>query len=142
MTPTTPPDEHAEPEDRPAGGEDLFGLRGKTAVITGGTRGIGLMIAQGLAEAGAEVLVVGRDRDAAAAAAERLGGRGRFVAGDLSTESGVCDLAKRIVDLDLGGVDSREQCRDRVAVADSEDWRAPVGSGHRHQPQRPVLSDP
>ncbi len=36
---------------------DLFGLSGKVAVVTGGTRGIGLMMARGLLQAGARVYV-------------------------------------------------------------------------------------
>jgi NAD(P)-dependent dehydrogenase (short-subunit alcohol dehydrogenase family) len=36
---------------------DLFDLSGKTAVVTGGSRGIGLMIARGLLQAGARVYI-------------------------------------------------------------------------------------
>ena len=51
---------------------DLFSLSGRTALITGGSRGIGLAIAQGLAAAGAGVVLNGRDEAALAAAAEWL----------------------------------------------------------------------
>jgi gluconate 5-dehydrogenase len=40
--------------------EDLFGLEGRTAMVTGASRGIGRAIAEGLAAAGAEVMLVGR----------------------------------------------------------------------------------
>ncbi|MGI9126481.1 MAG: SDR family NAD(P)-dependent oxidoreductase, partial [Mycobacterium sp.] len=40
--------------------ERLFGLGGKTALVTGGTRGIGMMIARGLLQAGASVVVSSR----------------------------------------------------------------------------------
>jgi NAD(P)-dependent dehydrogenase (short-subunit alcohol dehydrogenase family) len=50
----------------------LFDLTGKAAVITGGTRGIGLMIAHGLLNAGASVLVTSRSADACEAAAAQL----------------------------------------------------------------------
>ena len=43
--------------------ERLFGLGGKTALVTGGTRGIGLMIARGLLQAGASVVVTSRKED-------------------------------------------------------------------------------
>jgi len=45
---------------------EMFNLEGKTAVVTGGTRGIGLMIARGLAKAGARVVVTARKADTGA----------------------------------------------------------------------------
>ena len=45
----------------------LFGLVGKTALVTGGTRGIGMMIARGLLQAGADVVISSRKADACAA---------------------------------------------------------------------------
>ena len=41
---------------------NLFDLKGKTALVTGGNGGIGLGMAQGLAAAGAKVAIAGRDR--------------------------------------------------------------------------------
>ena len=43
---------------------NLFGLSGKTALVTGGTRGIGMMMARGLLQAGARVIVSSRKADA------------------------------------------------------------------------------
>ena len=43
---------------------DLFDLTGKAAVVTGGTRGIGLMMARGLLQAGARVVISSRKADA------------------------------------------------------------------------------
>ena len=44
--------------------EDLFSVRGKKAIVTGGTRGIGYMIAEGLLKAGVEVFISSRKVDA------------------------------------------------------------------------------
>jgi len=51
---------------------DRFKLDGRVAVVTGGARGLGMEIARGLAEAGANVAITSRDRDAAEAAAKDL----------------------------------------------------------------------
>ena len=58
---------------------DLFDLRGRVAVVTGGNGGIGLGMARGLAAAGARVVVAARDREKSARAVDelaRLGGGG------------------------------------------------------------------
>jgi NAD(P)-dependent dehydrogenase (short-subunit alcohol dehydrogenase family) len=51
---------------------DRFDLTGRTAVVTGSTRGLGRAFARALAEAGAAVVVVGRDADAAAEVEQEL----------------------------------------------------------------------
>ena len=51
---------------------DLFDLSGKVAVVTGGNGGIGLAMATGMAEAGAAILVAGRNREKSVAAVETL----------------------------------------------------------------------
>ncbi len=51
---------------------DLFDLSGKVAVVTGGTRGIGLMMARGLLQAGATVYVSSRKPEAGQAAVHQL----------------------------------------------------------------------
>lgn len=67
---------------------DLFDLTGKVAVVTGGTRGIGLMMARGLLQAGARVEICSRDAAAVGAAVEELTPYGAVTgtAADLSTE--------------------------------------------------------
>ncbi len=74
---------------------DLFSLAGKTALVTGGSRGIGKMIATGLVDAGARVYVSSRKAEACEATAAELGGAGRCAAlpADLSTEPGCRALA-------------------------------------------------
>ncbi|GAA4484119.1 SDR family oxidoreductase [Rhodococcus olei] len=73
----------------------LFDVAGKNVVVTGGTRGIGMMIAKGFAEAGARVIISSRKPDACESAAAELSGFGDVVAhpADLSTVEGVADLA-------------------------------------------------
>ena len=66
-----------------------FDLTGKVALVTGGNGGIGLGMAKGLADAGATVMVAGRDGDKNAAAVKSLGGRGASIAADMAEESGV-----------------------------------------------------
>jgi NAD(P)-dependent dehydrogenase (short-subunit alcohol dehydrogenase family) len=77
---------------------DLFDLTGKVAVVTGGTRGIGLMMARGLLQAGASVYISSRKADAGEAAAAELAGHGRVVSipADVSTEAECLRLAEEV----------------------------------------------
>jgi NAD(P)-dependent dehydrogenase (short-subunit alcohol dehydrogenase family) len=74
---------------------DLFDVSGKTALVTGGSRGIGLMIARGLVQAGASVIVSSRKSEDVRAAAEQLGelGECQAIPGDVSTPAGAGELA-------------------------------------------------
>ncbi len=77
---------------------DLFDLTGKVAVVTGGTRGIGLMMARGLLQAGASVYISSRKADAGEAAAAELAQYGRVVSvpADVSTEAECRRLAEEV----------------------------------------------
>ncbi|WP_046471333.1 SDR family NAD(P)-dependent oxidoreductase [Allosalinactinospora lopnorensis] len=59
---------------------------GKTAIVTGGSEGIGFAVAEGLASGGARVVLVARREGAAAEAAEKLGPHASYVAGDVAHE--------------------------------------------------------
>jgi len=74
---------------------DLFDVSGKTALVTGGSRGIGLMIARGLVQAGARVIVSSRKSADVQGAAEELSALGdcHAIPADISTREGAHALA-------------------------------------------------
>ncbi len=75
--------------------KNLFDVAGKVAVITGGSRGIGAMMAQGLLENGAKVYITARKEVELKAAQEMLGTLGECIAirSDLSSHEGVVAFA-------------------------------------------------
>ncbi len=76
-------------------------LSGKTAIVTGSTEGIGFAIAQGLAAAGATVVVNGRTNAKVDAAVTRLGVSARGVAADLGAAEGHATLAAAEPEADI-----------------------------------------
>jgi len=76
----------------------LFDVAGKTVVVTGGSRGIGRMIAGGFVAAGADVVIASRKAAAVDAAVAELGAFGRCsgLAADLSTEEGAREFAAAV----------------------------------------------
>ncbi|HAU14793.1 MAG TPA: 3-oxoacyl-ACP reductase [Gammaproteobacteria bacterium] len=76
----------------------LFSVNGKIALVTGGTSGIGYMIAQGLVKHGVKVYVASRKAEACANTAEALSAFGTCIGipADLSTEQGCVDLVNEI----------------------------------------------
>jgi 2-dehydro-3-deoxy-D-gluconate 5-dehydrogenase len=86
---------------------DLFDLSGKVAVVTGGNGGIGLGMARGLAEAGANIAIVGRNEAksiAAAADLAKLGVKAISVVADVTDPSAVTAMVGR-VGSELGRID-------------------------------------
>jgi len=77
---------------------ELFSVAGKTVLVTGGTRGIGRMIAGGFVAGGADVIVSSRKADAVEATVAELSafGRCRGIPADLSTEEGARGLAEAV----------------------------------------------
>ncbi|WP_326595092.1 SDR family oxidoreductase [Streptomyces sp. NBC_01803] len=100
----------------------LFSVAGKTALVTGGSRGIGLMIARGLVEAGAKVYVSSRKAEACEEAVAELSKSGEAVAlpADLSREEEVHRLAEEI-----GG---REEALHILVNNAGATWGAPLDS--------------
>lgn len=82
-------------------------LLGRGAVVVGGSRGIGRAVAQLLADAGAGVVVNGRDADAAEATARDIGGRAHV--GSPSTETAAAGLIDACV-AEFGGIDILINC--------------------------------
>jgi NAD(P)-dependent dehydrogenase (short-subunit alcohol dehydrogenase family) len=82
--------------DGPVTSSDLFSIAGKTALVTGGTRGIGKMIAEGFVEAGASVYIASRKADVVEGVAKELSKQGACVGipADLSKEEGCRALAE------------------------------------------------
>lgn len=81
-----------------------MGIQGRTALITGGTSGIGRAVAERLAGDGAEVVITGRDetrgRDVVDAI-ESAGGTARFVAADLASFADLKRLVRDAGDVDI-----------------------------------------
>ncbi len=81
---------------------DRFRLDGRTAMITGGSRGLGRAMAQALAEVGADLILVGREAEALALAKAELIGLGRrvdIVVGDVGTPEGAATACDEVLKL-------------------------------------------
>ena len=75
---------------------DLFDVAGRTALVTGGSRGIGFMVARGLVDAGAEVVISARKAEQCEAAAAELGCAA--IRADVSTKAGADALAAAVAE--------------------------------------------
>src|SRR5215469_18205970 len=84
-----------------------LGLRGSRALVTGGSRGIGLAVAYALAAEGAAVGIVARGADGLAAAAGQLAGHGVPVATAAADVTDAAALGRAVEDVAaaLGGLD-------------------------------------
>lgn len=77
---------------------ELFGVSGKSVLVTGGSRGIGLAIAEGFVRSGARVYIAARDAEACNAAAQQLGRLGSCAAlpANLGTSEGRQQLIEQL----------------------------------------------
>ena len=77
---------------------ELFSVRGKTAIVTGGSRGIGRMIAEGYVQNGVKTYITARKSGACIATAEQLAEQGECIAipADLSTKDGRETFIKQV----------------------------------------------
>ncbi|MBR9763282.1 MAG: SDR family NAD(P)-dependent oxidoreductase [Rhodobacteraceae bacterium] len=104
--------------------EDLFDLSGKVALVTGGATGIGRMAAEGLAAAGAHVLIASRKAEACEAAAAEINaldlpGSAEGFAGDVGSEEGIAALTE--------AVRQRTEKLDILMNNAGRTWGAPLG---------------
>ena len=99
---------------------ELFSVKDKSVVVTGGSRGIGKMIATGFVEGGARVYVSSRKAAACEETAAELGARGRCVAvpADVATAEGRAAL--------LAGVGAHEESLDVLVNNAGTNWAAPL----------------
>ena len=101
--------------------EDLFSLKGRVALVTGGSRGIGRMIVEGFLAAGIErVYITARKGGELHGAASELGDRVVPIQGDISTMEGIEELVREI--------SSRESKLDILVNNAGAAWGADFGA--------------
>ena len=87
--------------------QQLFDLTGKTALVTGGSRGLGLQMAHALGEAGAKIMLSSRkaaDLEAATAELQAAGIDARWIAADCAQEAEIHRLAREMMER-MGDID-------------------------------------
>ncbi|MZD03641.1 SDR family oxidoreductase [Streptomyces sp. SID5785] len=104
----------------------LFDISGRTALVTGSSRGIGLALARGLLEAGCTVVLNGRDPGRLARAAEELGGAVHTAAFDVtdgaSVAAGIAEAEERVGPLDILVNNAGMQLRAPLLEFAEPDW--------------------
>lgn len=100
--------------------KDLFSIQGKVALVTGGSRGIGLMIARGFVENGAKVYISSRKQDVCDRVAAELSRFGACLSlpADLSTEADARRLAEAVA--------ARESALHILVNNAGANWGAPL----------------
>ena len=113
----------------------LFDLTGKVAIVTGGNGGIGLGMARGLAEAGADIAIVGRNEtksNAAVAELKQNGSKAISIVVDVTDKAAVTDMVELVV-RELGRVDilvnnAGINIRKPPQALDIEEWDRVIGT--------------
>jgi NAD(P)-dependent dehydrogenase (short-subunit alcohol dehydrogenase family) len=110
---------------------DLFRLDGRRALVTGGSKGLGRVIAMALAEAGADVVLVSRTLDQCQAAAQEIARRTGRSALAISADVSIARDVDRLVQ-DAGPIDilvnsAGLNIRNPVAELTEDDWDAVLG---------------
>ena len=104
----------------------LFDLTGKTALVTGSSQGIGLALAHGLADAGATVILNGRNEDKLAAAAAAFSSAVHIRAFDVTDSAAVAnaigEIENAIGPIDILVNNAGIQIRGRIDEYADEDW--------------------
>jgi len=88
---------------------DLFNLSGRVAIVTGGARGIGFAIAQGLASSGAHVFVADINTVGAEEAGKKMGVQARAIGVDVTERNSVQDMVTRTMK-ECGQIDVLVNC--------------------------------
>jgi NAD(P)-dependent dehydrogenase (short-subunit alcohol dehydrogenase family) len=111
--------------------DDLFGFTGKVALVTGGGRGIGQVVAVGLAKAGAEVAIVSRSgADETVALIKKAGGKAYSLIADVTQEADVdkalAEIVKRSGSLDVVFNNAGICIHKDTIKASIADWRSVI----------------
>ena len=107
-------------------GHPVFDVAGRAALVTGSSRGIGLALARGLAEAGCDVVLHGRDAAAVARSAGELGAR--HVAFDVTEPEAVQRGVAEVGPLDILVNNAGIQHREPLLELSTTDWQRVLDS--------------
>lgn len=113
---------------------DMFDIRGKKAIVTGGSRGLGYAMAEGLHRAGAEIVLISVNEEKLTNAAQKLGSQGavvHYVAADLSQAEDLERAYKKALEHLNGHLDilvnaAGIQHRCQAADFPAEKWQAVI----------------
>lgn len=109
---------------------ELFSLKGRVAIVTGGGQGLGKSMAKGLAQAGADIVIAARHIETALVTQkeiEALGVRCTVIKGDMRNEEDVCRMVDQVVE-EYGKIDilfnnAGTWRGDKAELMTTEDWK-------------------